>query len=116
MVATGGFFGRVNHSSPPTVIHKFEADVWTTTANVDLEPGHELCYDYNLGSKYEVRTDEFMLRFHEICGKHGVQKRPSLGMTAPPCTLPSDAVADAEPMVSNMPAQSDGATDCAVWC
>jgi len=112
--ATGGYFGLVNHSSEPTVLHEFLPNVWITTANVDFEVGDELCYDYNLGSKYEVRTDAIMLRFHEYCARNGVVKRPSQGMTAPACK--GVDTTHAEPLPESLaPIQTDGAVECSIW-
>ena len=114
--ARGSIFGCINHhSDPPTVLHKFSGSVWTTTANVDLDVGDELCFDYNLGSKYEVREDEAMRRFLSICDRYGVQKRPSLGMTLPPQSVPRETLLGKKPLASLLPPRKDGAVDCSVW-
>ena len=113
--ANGSIFGCINHSNPPTVLHQFSESVWTTTANVDLNAGDELCFDYNLGSKYEVRKDEIMRRFLSICDRYGVEKRPSLGMTKPPCRVPKETLVHKKPLASLLPPRKDGAIDCDVW-
>ena len=113
--ARGSAFGRINHSDRPTVLHRFEGSVWTTTASVDLDVGEELCFDYNLGSKYDVRDDEAMRRFLSLCDRCGVQKRPSLGMTKPPCRVPPESLSGSKPLPSLMPPCKDGAVDCSVW-
>lgn len=119
--ARDGVFGCINHFHIPNVIHTFDASVWTTTACASLNPGDELCYNYNLGSQYDVRTDKFMIGFLALCDSHGVQKRPSLGMTQPPCHLSEKDlllhVHNNKPLKSSVPAPRDdnGTTDCTVW-
>jgi len=115
VLARDAVFGAINHSSPPTVLHEFSESVWTTTANVDLDIGDELCFDYNLGSKYEVRNDDVMRRFLALCDGYDVQRRPSLGMTIPPCRVLQETLLRAKPLTSLMPPRKDGATDCKVW-
>ena len=45
--------------------------MWTTTACVALAEGDELCYDCNLGSRYDVRTDAAMRVFLALCETTG---------------------------------------------
>lgn len=79
-------FGMINHYHTPNVLHTFQRAVWSTTAARDLQIGEELVYDYNLGSKYDVRTDRHMQEFHAVCAQYQVFKRPKRDMTLPPCT------------------------------
>jgi len=79
-------FGMINHYHTPNVLHTFQRAVWITTAARDLQIGEELVYDYNLGSKYDIRTDPHMQEFHAVCAQYQVSKRPTRDMTLPPCT------------------------------
>lgn len=79
-------FGMINHYHTPNVLHTFQRAVWSTTAARDLQIGEELVYDYNLGSKYDVRTDRHMQEFHAVCAQYQISKRPTRDMTLPPCT------------------------------
>ena len=46
-------------------------EMWTTTACVTLAEGNKLCYDCNLGSGYDVRTDAAMRVFLALCKTTG---------------------------------------------
>lgn len=78
-----------NHARPPNARHynHYYTDAeWDTIALKDIQPGEELCIDYDHSSGYE--SDHYAGQPHVaeyliLLDRYGVEKRPSV-LTLPP--------------------------------
>lgn len=74
-----------NHSDNPNVSGMdyrwlddgCEGDVFIKIALKDINEGEETLVDYNGCSGYDVRNDNAMVQFLQLCKEYGVVKRPS---------------------------------------